>query len=200
MPTPKNPDPESVRAEPKEAKTSGGVLAEANPPQTKPQTLEELDVWLAKRMAEEIGEEYEFTLITVEPDGDVEANFYDNLKDVAQKILEQIEETVAADLELDLPDTDALFEARLITSSEDGLYYIVEEEYGRWVARYVIPASKSEFYTVNEEVLSNINSSKLYVRGKAVRVRGSIFYQIIISRTQIRDLEAELKFMLGESP
>jgi hypothetical protein len=196
MPTPKNPDPESVRVEPKEAGASGGAPAEANPPQT----LEELDVWLAKRMAEEIGEEYEFTLITVEADGNIKAYFYDDLKDVADKILEQIEKTVAADLQLDLPDYEAMFEARLITTDDTGLYYIVEEEYGRWIARYVIPASKSEFYTVNDEVLSSISSSKLYVRGKAVRVRGSIFYQIIISRTQIRDVEAELKFMLGESP
>jgi len=196
MPTPETPNPESVRAEPEEAKTSGGVLAEAKPPQT----MEELDVWLAKRIAEEIGEEYEFTLITVDQYGDVEANFYDKLKDVALKMLEQIEETISEDLKLDLPDTDALFKARLITTDDTGLYYIVEEEYNRWLVRHVIPASKAEFYTVNEEVLSNINSSKLYVLGKAVRAKGVIFYQIFISRTQIKDLEAELKFMLGESP
>jgi DNA polymerase II large subunit len=196
MPTPETPDPEAVR-QLDEAGASGGAPAEANPPQT----LEELDVWLAKRMAEEIGEEYEFTLITVEQDGNVEVNFYNNLKDVADKILEQIEETVAADLKLDLPNYEAMFEARLITTDDTGLYYIVEEEYNRWLVRHVIPASKSEFYIANEEVLSSISNSKLYVIGKAVKVRGSIFYQIFISRTQIRDVEAELKFiMLGESP
>jgi hypothetical protein len=189
-------DPRGSVVEPEEARASGGALAEAKPPQT----LEELDVWLVLRLAEEIGEEYEFTLITVEQDGNVEANFYNDIKDVARKILEEIEEIVSEDLQLDLPRTNTLHEATLITSDDAELHYIVEVKHNRWIVRHVIPASEAELYTTTEEILSTILPSKLHARGKAVRVRDIIFHQIAINRTQIKDIEAELKFMLGESP
>jgi hypothetical protein len=199
MPTPQNPKETPVREEPEEVGASGGAPTEAKPPHTKPQTLEELDVWLAKRIAEEISEEYKFTLITVEPDGNVEANFYDDLKDVAAKILEQIEEEVSADLQQDLPETSTYWEARLITAVDGGKFYYVEEEWNRWVAIHIIPAHKATLYTTNVEVLSTISNGKLYVRGKAVITRDITYFKIDIDRAQIKDLEAELLFLLGES-
>jgi len=201
MPAPK-PKEEPHRVEPKEAGASGGAPAEANPPHTI--TLEELDRMLVKRLAEEIGKEYEFTLITVEPDGNIEANFYDDLKDVAQKILEQIEEVVASDLTQDLPETASYWEALMITVEDNGRLYTVVEEWNRWEAIHKIPAHKATLYITSDEVLSSISNIKLYVRGKAVMVRGTIFYQVEIDRDQVKDLEAELKLLvsnlLGESP
>ena len=193
-PTPK-PKEESPVRQPKEAGASGGAPAEANPPHTI--TLEELDRMLVKRLAEEIGKEYEFTLITVEPDGNIEANFYDDLKDVARKILEQIEEVVAGDLTEDLPEA-SYWEALMITVEDDGRLYTVVEKWNRWEAIHKIPAHKATLYVTSDEVLSSISNIKLYVRGKAVMVRGTIFYQVEIDRDQVKDLEAELKQLLGE--
>ena len=197
MPTPEPKGVSPVRVEPEEARESGGSLAEAKPPQT----IEELDVWLAKRMAEEIGEEYKFTLITVEPDGNIEANFYDNLRDVATKILEDIKESIEDDIIAYFRDLgETFFKAKNITIHKDGLHYIVEEEIGRWVVRHVIKAVKAEYRIMNEEILNSINTSKLYATIEAVRIGETIFYNIVIPRTVIRDMEAELKFMIGESP
>jgi hypothetical protein len=144
-------------------------------------------------------EEPEYILITVEKDGRAKADLYNNLKDIAEKILEQIEETVSADLLLDLPGAEVTSKATLITTDNTGLYYIVEEEHNRWMKRRIIPTSKAILYTANEEVLSNISDSKLYVRGKAILVRNTIFYQISINRTQIKDIETELKLALSEN-
>jgi hypothetical protein len=142
----------------------------------------------------------EYELVMVNQYGDVEVYFFSSLKDVADKILEGMEEAVAEDLTLDLPEDTALFKATLITTSDDGLYYIVEEQHGRWQARHVIPISKAAYYTAGERILSS-TGSELYAIGRAVRVRNVIYYEVFISRTQIKDLEAELKAMLeGESP
>jgi hypothetical protein len=138
----------------------------------------------------------EYELVMVNQYGDVEVYVYSSLKDVADKILEGMEEAVAEDLVLDLPEDTALFRATLITTSDDGLYYVVEEQHGRWRARHVIPASKADYYTTGEEILSNDGGSSLYVRARAVRVRSVIYHEVFISRTQIKDLEAELKAML----
>ena len=144
-------------------------------------------------------EEPEYILITVEKDGRAKVDLYNNLKDVAEKILEQIEETVSADLLSDLPGAEVTSKTTLITTDNTGHYYIVEEEHNRWMKRRVIPASKAVLYTANEEVLSNIIDSKLYVRGKAIWVRNTIFYQISINRAQIKDIETELKLVLSEN-
>jgi hypothetical protein len=137
-----------------------------------------------------------YELITVNQYGDVEAYFLSSLKDVAEQMLRDMEEAVAEDLVLDLPEDSALFKASFITTSDDGLYYIVEEQHGRWRARHVIPTHKAEYYAAGEEILSSTGSSSLYVRARAVRIRGVIYHEVFISRTQLKDLEAELKAML----
>jgi hypothetical protein len=137
-----------------------------------------------------------YELITVNQYGDVEAYFYSSLKDVAEQMLVDIEETVADDLIMDLPEEAALFKTSLITTSDDGLYYIVEEQHDRWQVRRVIPISKADYYTAGVEVLSSMGGRSLYVIGRAVRVRSVIYYEVFISRTQLRELEAELKAML----
>jgi len=102
----------------------------------------------------------EYELITINIFGDVEANVFNSLKDVAEKMMKDIEEAVAEDLVLDLPEEAALFKASLITTSDDGFYYIVEEQHDRWQVRRVIPASKAEYYTTGEEVLSSMGGSE----------------------------------------
>jgi tRNA(Ser,Leu) C12 N-acetylase TAN1 len=154
---------------------------------------------LAKRLAEEIGKEYEFTLITVEPDGNIEANFYDDLKDVAQKMLEQIEEVVKGDLTEDLPEMTSYWEAIMITTEDNGKLYTVVENWNRWKVVHKIPAYKATLYITSDEILSTITGLKLYVRGKAVVTKGVTFYQVEIDRDQVKDLEAELRLLLGES-
>jgi len=54
----------------------------------------------------------------------------------------------------------------------------VEEPHDRWQVRRVIPASKAEYYTVCEEVLSSMGGRELYVIGRAVRVKGVIYYEV----------------------
>jgi hypothetical protein len=141
-----------------------------------------------------------YELVTINQYGDVEANVYSSLKDAAEKMLRDMEEAVADDLIMDLPEDAALFRANFITTTEDELYYIVEEQHGRWQVRHVIPASKADYYAVGEEVLSSMGGSSLHVRGKAVITRDVTFYQVEIDRDHIKDLEAELKLLLGESP
>jgi len=112
-------------------------------------------------------------------------------------MLEEIEEVVKRDLTVDLPELSSYWEAIAIVV-ENGVYKIVEE-WNRWKATRVIPAHKAILYTTTEEVLSTISNSKLYVRGKAVLTKGEVYFKIDIDRTQIKDLEAELLFLLGES-
>jgi hypothetical protein len=141
-----------------------------------------------------------YELIMVNRYGDVEANVYSSLRDVADKILVDIAEAVAEDLVLDLPEDAALFKATLISISEDGLYYEAIEQHGRWQVRHVIPASKAEYYSTCEEVFSSDGGSELHVIGRAIRIRGIIYYEVSPRMTQAKELEAELKAMLGEHP
>jgi hypothetical protein len=174
MPTPEPEDKPQVRVEPEEAGASGGAPAEANPPQ-------------------------EYILVTAEPDGKVEAHIYDNIADAAKKMLEDMRKTFIEELINQLPLTTVYWEASSITEDTNGKMYTVVKKWDRWEAVYRIPAHKATLYVTSDEVLSSITGLKLYVRAKALVTRDTTFYNIKVGRTQVKDLVAELMFLLGES-
>jgi hypothetical protein len=177
MPTPETQTPRAVR-QLDEAGASGGAPAEAKPPQ----------------------DPREYVLVTVEPDGKVKAQLYDSLAEAAQKMLEDMEEVVAAELTQQLPLTASYWEASSIAEDNHGKMYIVVKKWDRWEAVYKIPAHKATLYMARDEVLSSMTGLKLYVKARALVTRGTAFYRIEVGRAQVKDLVAELMFLMGESP
>jgi len=177
MPTPKTPKTEPSRVEPEEARASGGALAEANPPQ----------------------EQLEYVLVTVDRNGTVRAHSYESIYEVAEKIMEDIEEAITPELLDQLPITEGLWEAVDIQEDTMSKVYTVIKRWDRWEAIYKVPIHKATLYVTHDEVLGTMGP-KLYIKARALVTRNMAFYRVQISRGQIKDLAAELMVLLGGSP
>jgi len=175
-PAPK-PQVEPSSVEPEEARESGGSLAEANPPH----------------------DPAEYILVTVDRSGTVKAHSYESLNEVAEKIMEDIEEVLTPELLYQLPFSEGYWEAVDIVEDNKIKMYTVIKKWNKWEAVYKIPFNNATLYVAHDEILGTMGP-KLYVRGKALLTKKMAFYKIQILRTQISDLVSELMIMMGDSP
>jgi len=176
MPTPK-PYKEAPVRESQEARASGGALAEEKPPQ----------------------EQMEYTLVTVDRNGTVRAHTYESIYEVAEKIMEDIEEVITPELLDQLPVTEGLWEAVDISEDTMSKVYTVIKRWDRWEAIYKVPIHKATLYVTHDEILGTMGP-KLYIKARALVARNMAFYRVQVSRGQIKDLAAELMVLLGGSP